>query len=74
MLFNLKHATSYSGTVRANIYAGGDNCGRAIVLGAVAGATFGIGGEHGIPESWIEKMHDHSRINQLIEKLLPINH
>ena len=74
MLFNLKHATSYSGTVRANIYAGGDNCGRAIVLGAVAGATFGIGGEHGIPESWIEKMHDHSRIVQLIEKLLPINH
>lgn len=40
---------------RANIMASGDNCGRAILLGAVAGALYGVGGDAGIPEAWIEK-------------------
>ncbi len=71
MLFNLKHTKSYTDAVRDNIYAGGDNCGRSIVLGAVAGAAFGTGGENGIPESWVSKTHDHKRINQMIEQLLP---
>jgi ADP-ribosylglycohydrolase len=72
MLFNLKSAQSYTDTVRDNIYAGGDNCGRSIVLGAVAGATFGIGGDNGIPESWITQTHDYEQINQLIDQLLPL--
>ena len=71
MLFNLERTTSYTDAVRSNIYAGGDNCGRAIVLGAVAGAVWGIGGEHGIPEGWISNLHEHKKINQLIETLLP---
>lgn len=73
MLFNLKGAQSYTNTIRDNIYAGGDNCGRSIVLGAVAGATFGIGGEHGIPKNWITQTHDYEQINQLIDQLLPLS-
>jgi len=72
LLFNLQSTESYTAAVRDNIYAGGDNCGRSIVLGAVAGATFGIGGDKGIPENWVTRMYDNEHISQLIEKLLPV--
>ncbi|TVQ23516.1 MAG: ADP-ribosylglycohydrolase family protein [Spirochaetaceae bacterium] len=40
---------------RANLMASGDNCGRAIMLGALAGALYGIGGDAGIPQGWIDR-------------------
>lgn len=49
-------ASGFADGVRRNIYAGGDNCGRAILLGAVLGAVYGIGGDAGIPQAWIEKL------------------
>lgn len=40
----LAHAKDYETTVRDNILCGGDNCGRAIPLGAIAGLVFGVPG------------------------------
>lgn len=50
-------APSYTEAIRRNIYAGGDNCGRAILIGAVLGAVYGVGGEKGIPEAWIDRLN-----------------
>lgn len=47
---NLATAPDYVTGVRANIYAGGDNCGRSIVLGAV------LGGIHGVPQDWCDRL------------------
>jgi len=47
-------APSFADAVRRNIYAGGDNCGRAILIGAIMGAVHGVAGPTGIPEDWLE--------------------
>lgn len=47
-------ATDFQGAVRANILAGGDNCGRSIPLGAVLGACF-AGTPAAVPMEWILK-------------------
>lgn len=41
--------------VRQNIFAGGDNAGRGIFVGAMLGAAGGIGGD-GIPLSWLSRL------------------
>ncbi len=51
----LLNTTSFVDANRANILASGDNCGRAVMLGAIAGALYGIGGASGIPTDWIER-------------------
>lgn len=56
VVHNLKTAPSFREAIRRNIYAGGDTCGRAMLLGAVLGAVHGIGGERGIPTEWIDKL------------------
>jgi len=38
----LQHAQDLESAIRANIVSGGDSCGRAIAIGAVAGLAFGI--------------------------------
>lgn len=55
-LHNILTAPSYTDAVRRNIYAGGDSCGRAILVGAVMGAVHGVGGETGIPEAWMARL------------------
>ena len=45
-------AASYRDGIRANILAGGDNCGRAIPIGAVLGAVFADDTARGIPGEW----------------------
>ncbi|MDX2479415.1 MAG: ADP-ribosylglycohydrolase family protein [Desulfuromusa sp.] len=67
---NLVTAGSYREAVRRNIYAGGDSCGRAILLGAVLGATNGVGGKTGIPPEWIENLTQGKEINELLQKLI----
>jgi ADP-ribosylglycohydrolase len=47
----LRDATDFASTVRANLFAGGDSAGRAIVLGAVLGAAFGV------PPEWSARTH-----------------
>ncbi len=49
-------AESFERAIRANILAGGDSCGRAMVLGAILGARFGFGGERGIPLPWLTRL------------------
>lgn len=51
----LLNTDSFREANRYNILASGDNCGRSIMLGAVAGALYGIGGEKGVPEEWISR-------------------
>ena len=67
---NLVTSESYREAVRQNIYAGGDSCGRAILLGAVLGAAHGTGGEKGIPEEWINKLANKEEIEELLQKLI----
>ncbi|MFT5208301.1 MAG: ADP-ribosylglycohydrolase [Flavobacterium sp.] len=70
VLANLRASTSYADAIRANIYAGGDNCGRSTLLGAAAGIHYGVGGEHGIPVEWIEKVSQSKTILEQIDLVL----
>ncbi len=49
----LKDARSYAEGVRANVRAGGDNCGRSLLVGAALGARYGFAPENGIPLEWL---------------------
>ncbi len=70
ILFNLKSTSSYVDAIRANIYAGGDNCGRAIILGAACGALYGVGGECGIPQAWLARLENRVGLTADIDSLL----
>ncbi|MDC1198929.1 ADP-ribosylglycohydrolase family protein [bacterium] len=48
-------APDYRSAVEWNIRAGGDNCGRAPVLGALFAAEHGVGGA-GVPVAWLMKL------------------
>ena len=48
----LRHATDFESVVRDNIRCGGDSCGRAMALGAIAGLAFGV------PDSLVARMAD----------------
>lgn len=65
-IHNLATADSYVEAIRQNIYASGDSCGRAILLGAILGASYGVGGEKGIPEEWVNKLIQKDEINELL--------
>jgi ADP-ribosylglycohydrolase len=69
VLSNLQTASSFTEAVRRNITAGGDNCGRAIILGAACGARFGMGGEVGIPTEWVNRVHGIDRIQADLNRL-----
>jgi len=69
LIHNLVTAESYREAIRKNIYAAGDSCGRAILLGAVLGAQNGVGGEQGIPPEWIEQLAQKDEIDELLQKL-----
>ena len=49
----LSNSSNYKQAIEMNILAGGDSCGRAVMLGAIAGAHYGLGGEKGIPHAWL---------------------
>ena len=65
----LKNTSTYADAVRTNIYAGGDSCGRAILIGAVAGAVYGTGGDSGIPKEWINKLNRLREVTQSMNQL-----
>ncbi len=48
-------APDYRSAVELNIRAGGDNCGRAPVLGALFAAVHGVGGK-GVPPDWLMRL------------------
>ncbi len=63
----IKHADSYAEAMHANAAAGGDNAGRAGMLGAWLGAHLGV---DAIPAVWRERLRARTEINTSIEKLL----
>ena len=69
VIHNLSQQNSFAESIRQNIYAGGDSCGRAILLGAVLGNIYGIGEDKGIPHAWIEKLNQKQTIEALVNKL-----
>ncbi len=69
VVHNILTAPSFVEAVRRNIYAGGDSCGRAMLLGALGGAVFGIGGERGIPRDWIKRLHVGEEVTATMKRL-----
>jgi ADP-ribosylglycohydrolase len=63
-------APDFTTAIRRNILSGGDNCGRAILLGAIAGAAYGVGGERGIPQAWIDKLVEGDAVRGLLDDLI----
>jgi hypothetical protein len=66
VIHNLSQQNSFAESIKQNIYAGGDSCGRAILLGAVLGNIYGIGGDKGIPQAWINKLGQKQTIEALL--------
>ena len=66
----LNTAQSYTEAIRANIHCGGDSCGRAWLIGPAMAAMHGVGGEKGIPLSWLARVTDAATVYQDIESLL----
>lgn len=60
-------SSSYAECIRKIAKGGGCNCSRANLAGAVLGAVHGLGGDKGIPLSWIEKT---DKIAEIIELAL----
>lgn len=66
----LTHARSYTEAIRANIHCGGDSCGRAWIIGPAMAAVHGVGGERGIPLSWLTRVTHAPEILRDIETLV----
>ncbi len=66
----LTHARSFAEAVRSNIQCGGDSCGRAWVIGPALAAMYGVGGDQGIPLSWLARLHNGAAILSDVEQLL----
>ncbi|MEM7269014.1 MAG: ADP-ribosylglycohydrolase family protein [Pseudomonadota bacterium] len=52
LIHTIAGAEDFTSAVRANIAAGGDNCGRAIPIGAVLGAVFAGNPHQETPSNW----------------------
>lgn len=63
----IKQQNSYQDGILETIRAGGDNAGRASLVGTWLGAHLGISA---IPEEWRKRLNAYTRINQYIEKIV----
>ena len=68
VIHNLSKQDTFTESIRQNIYAGGDSCGRSILLGAVLGNIYGVNEDKGIPQSWIEKLAQKEHITHLLSQ------
>ncbi|MDX1587771.1 MAG: ADP-ribosylglycohydrolase family protein [Oleiphilaceae bacterium] len=66
----LRHADSFTDAVRANIQCGGDSCGRAWIIGPAMASLYGVGGERGIPLSWLARVSNAPAVFADIETLV----
>jgi ADP-ribosylglycohydrolase len=62
----LRHGGSYADAILATIRAGGDNAGRAAMLGAWLGAHLGV---HAIPAAWRERLAARADIEAALARL-----
>lgn len=68
VLFHIAHrAASWRGAIEANILAGGDSCGRSIMLGALVAAARAP--DPGIPVSWLARVRRMAELAQAAERL-----
>ncbi|KAG7381013.1 hypothetical protein PHYPSEUDO_006530 [Phytophthora pseudosyringae] len=65
-VFVLLTSNGYVEALRANMLAGGDNCSRAIVIGAVAAAAQG---SDAIPAEWKQKTKVYAQVHAFTEKI-----
>ena len=63
----LKHSDDFETAILATLRAGGDNAGRAAMLGAWLGAHLGI---DAIPKVWRSKLSAESRISAALDRIL----
>lgn len=63
----LRNAVSYKDAVETNIRAGGDSCGRAIIIGSLAGAAYSL---EAIPLDWLLATNDAGSFLTLAKKIL----
>ncbi|MFW5827513.1 MAG: ADP-ribosylglycohydrolase family protein, partial [Alkalispirochaeta sp.] len=70
-IHNLLTAESYTAAVRRNILACGDSCGRAMVVGSLAGALFAGDAEAGIPEEWIGRLTQGDELVERTGQIVP---
>jgi ADP-ribosylglycohydrolase len=63
----IKHCDSFADAMRANARAGGDNAGRAGMIGAWLGAALGV---NAIPSEWRGRLRAREKIEKLVEQLL----
>lgn len=64
-LHNLLGSSDYVDAVRRNIYACGDSCGRAMVVGGLGGALFG-----GIPDDWRARVNRREEISGALDTIV----
>lgn len=62
----LVNSSSYRQAIEMNTLAGGDSCGRAMMLGALAGAFYGLESDTGIPYSWLFQLKRQQEIAALL--------
>jgi len=62
----LANASTFDDAVIRNINAGGDSCGRSIVIGSAMGAACGM---TSIPEAWLNKLADRQMLMDSCSKL-----
>jgi len=64
-----KRGEGYVETVRYGANTCGDSDSISAIAGSLAGARWGIGGERGIPLSWIEHVEDRDELELLAQRL-----
>jgi ADP-ribosylglycohydrolase len=62
-----QHPDNFQDAVLATIRAGGDNAGRASMIGAWMGAALGL---EAIPPAWLSRLRERDRIQSAIDQLL----
>lgn len=63
----VQHSTSYNDAMLANAAAGGDNAGRAAMIGAWSGAHLGV---NAVPQVWRERLRASATVHAAVETLL----
>jgi len=70
MLHNVSRKASFADSIRQNIYAGGDSCGRSIMLGAILAACHADDAARGVPIEWAERFSELARVDSDVLALL----
>ncbi len=65
----ISNCNTYVDAMRMNILAAGDNAGRGIMIGAIYAALYGVGGDQGVPQAWIDKVTIKQEIDELLSMI-----